>query len=248
MKINLNTIGALVRPRIITHAKVYPRIIDSLKEEEKWDLAGVADSYYYSRDLLSYKKPYEELFKDLVIGDTTQDLSNCYVGMITSFIISISYKQYVLVDKNNVKDIVENLKRKNRSCESLPIHFVGIKFFKGVKRNKNGTLSPTDPWEATSSQHTWFYRPWDLVSMETVIRYEKLESGDLVLFKKTSGIVLKNKHINKKRFYKTNSWSCKSVSVLMGNGRTILRFLPNKSFKGRKSNESIEEIFKNNSP
>jgi hypothetical protein len=237
VKITANSFGVLVRPRIMSYARILPRL-NAVAESDKWNYASLVDAPFYGeKEVNLYKQPYEELFSDLVIGDTTKDLSNCYVAIITSFITSINHKQYILVDKNNVNEILDKLRRRYGKRETIPVHFVGVKFYKGLQRNEAGELEPINPWSVTGDEHTWFYRPWDLISMDSIIRYERLDPGDLVLFKRTRGIVIRTKTINKKKFYKTNSWSSRSVTVLLGNGKTILRFLPNKEFKGRKSSD-----------
>lgn len=232
VKININSFGVVVRPRIVSYARVYPRL-NVPTGESKWSLDTLVNaSPYDEKDISYYGKSYDSLFEELAIGDTTEDLKDCYAGVITSFVTSISFRNYILVTQDNVTDVLEKLRRKNNSRESIPVHYVGIKFYKGLQRDKEtGKLVPLNPWHVTEKETTWFYRPWDLISMDTIVRYEMLASGDLVLFRKSRGLVLKKKTINKKRFYKTNSWSCKSVTVLLGNGRSHLKFLPNKSFK-----------------
>jgi hypothetical protein len=239
VKVTANSFGTLVRPRIMSYARILPRL-DAVSEQDKWNLNSLVDAPHYGeKEINLYKTPYEDLFTELVIGDTSKDLSNCYVGVITSFITSINYKHYILVDKSNVNEIMEKLRKRYGRRESIPVHHVGVKFYKGLQRNPNGELIAINPWRVTKENHTWFYRPWDLIPMETIIRYENLVPGDLVLFKRSQGIVVKAKNINKKKFYKTNSWSSRSVTVLLGNGKTFLRFLPNKNFKGRKSSDPI---------
>lgn len=231
VKITANSFGALVRPRIMSYARILPRL-DAVVEQDRWNIASLIDAPFYGeKEVNHYKKPYEDLFAELVIGDTTKDLSNCYVAVITSFITSINHRHYILVDKNNVTDILEKLRKRYGKRESIPVHYVGVKFYKGLQRNPEGVLEPINPWSVTAGEHTWFYRPWDLLDMETIVQYENLKLGNLVLFKRSQGIVLKSKTIQKKKFYKTNSWSCKSNTVLLGNGKTFLRFLPNKTFK-----------------
>lgn len=231
MKNIATSFGLLVRPRVVTSARILPS--PDINEQDIWSLNKLVDtpSYYKKqKDVDLFNKPYEELFSDLLIGDTKKSLTGCYVGVITSFITSIKYRQHILVDKKNVAEILQQFSDKYGS-KQFPVHYVGIKFYKSVQKNElTEEIEPIDPWTITNEQ-TWFYRPWDLVTMDTIIRYEQIIPGDLVLFKRTNGIVIKAKTIYKKKFYKTNSWSSRSVMVFNNQRQTIIRFLPNKSFK-----------------
>lgn len=231
MRLTLNSLGLLVRPRIISNAKVYPRLNVKI-EQDKWNVDSMMDFSYlsYNKEINLYKLSYETLFDGLVIGDTRNNPETCYVGKIVSFIISLSYGNYIVVDDHNIDEIMNRISKMGRKLDSFPINMVGLKFYKGIERDSNNHLVPINQWDITK-EHIWFYRSWDLVSIESVIEYEKLQPGNLVLFARSRGMVLKTKFINKVKFYNTNSWSSASITMLSSNGKKTFKFLPNRRFK-----------------
>jgi hypothetical protein len=83
----------------------------------------------------------------------------------------------------------------------------------------------------------WFFNPWELVPLVEIIKYESVSKGDLILFQKTKGLVVRKKLLNKPRFYTTSSWSCYSVTLLNYTADGYTRFLPDRMFSIRRSGD-----------
>jgi len=234
MRITKNIFGTLVRPRITSYAKLFPRISPLLTQEESKDLYLFIRDYSYGYNHLAmYNNDFNSLFNGLTLGDTSKDLSNCYVGQITSLIISIGYKNFIIVKENNYDEAFEKYKKYYGNRTFLDnVYYVGLKYFQGLELNKDtNKLIPINPWHETmKTEYGWFYKQYDLLPMETIIQYENVQMGDLLWFKYTNGLALNVKTLNKQRFYMANSWTCKNISILNNKGK-IQKIPANRIFK-----------------
>ena len=244
MKFRPEHIGLLVRPRVLSHVFLYQKNVGI--DIERW-WKGV-DPYYRYRSYLQpdqlvggYDSSLPSLFAGLSIGDTSKDLSTAYVGVITSFIVYLHGQYYHMDSTEKATELEARVKRMYGKYASLSVAALGIRFYMGMAKDpKTGKIVPVNPWEHTDvdSQNIWFYRPIHVIPVENVIRYEAIDQGDLVCFKRTGGIVVTTRVMNKKKFFKTSSWSTKTVTLLNSAGDHFIRFLPNKQFQVKSSSRS----------
>lgn len=239
MRFKPDTLGTLVRPRVLTKAIVYTLLPPAGTEEDSdrqnfWAMAKRSNRF---ERFALYNTPFNKLFNDLSLGNTGKDLNECYVGVITHYMVNF-HGTYHIVDASNVKELLSRVKKTYGNRANLKVSSVGLKFYKGMKRDEYGTLIPVNPWGGTGT-HVWFYNRKDIVPMEDIIRYENARLGDLVLFPKAKGIVVKHKTLNKPRFYSTSSWTCKAITLLNGSIDGFTRFLPDRTFKVRKPTDPM---------
>lgn len=215
MKFGSATFGALVRPRVL------------LK-----NISSNKDSVYYTREQQAQAleqqthKSVKELFQDIHLGDTSLDLSNCYVGRVKSLIINFNtlgtanYK-FEKVNYSQMKAVEEK-------CDYWRVSGVGLEFYTGMCLDANGILQPVNLWPETEE---WFYHPDDVLLMHDIVNFESCRELDLIISKKTSGMVLDVRTMNKPQFYRTNSWTSKNVTVLSGQHGRRVKLLPFRKFK-----------------
>lgn len=239
MRFKPETLGTLVRPRVLTKAIVYAFQHSSNAEDGDegsnfW--ASARRSTRFER-FATYNKPFNQLFSDLSLGNTEKDLSTCYVGVITHYLVRF-HGAYHVVDASNVKELLGRVRKVYGNRANLKVSSVGLKFYKGIKIDEYGKTIPVDPWEPTRD-HVWFYNRKDIVAMDDIIRYESAKPQDLILFPKAKGLVIKHKILNKPRFYSTSSWTCKALTLLNGSIDGFTRFLPDRTFKIRRPTDPI---------
>jgi hypothetical protein len=71
--------------------------------------------------------------------------------------------------------------------------------------------------------------------MTEIIKFESVQLTDLVIFQKSSGLVVEKKQLNKPKFYQTSSWSSYSIKLLSQKGESYVRFIPNRAFSVKKT-------------
>lgn len=222
MKFTSATFGALVRPRVLLKV-----------------IASQNGAAYFTRNQQAQAleqlthKPIQELFQDLHLGDTSIDLSDCYVGKIKSYILCFdrSADDFQRVDKAQMKALEAKRKR------NWEVRAVGLEFYTGLTLNSNNKLEPQSLWPETKE---WFYYPEDLVPMEDIVVFESCRECDLVTTKRATGLVLDVKVMNKPQFYRTNSWTCKNVLILSGQHARRVKLLPFRKFKLSRVNSKID--------
>lgn len=200
-KFTLTDFGTLVKPKILLRAflmfKHHSFDVDSWWREIK-KLHNASKNY--KRDTIhgTYGLSLSELFNDLDIND--------YVAIINSFVV-IHYGSYKLI-KN--PEQLENIQTGHR----ITIVGIGIKIYKSYN---NLTNELGEPWGPTDEEHiSWFFTPNQLVPLTTVKKYESANVGDLVMYRKSHGVVHQVKKLPRKQFYATCSWTEKQIMVLSG--------------------------------
>jgi hypothetical protein len=185
-----------------------------------------------------FGQPLSEVFAKLKLGNTVHDKANSYVAQVRAYLIKIG-STFLMVDETNIDDAIARTKKRYGSRSHLKVVLVGVRFYQGFDDQKN----PTRPWEtqtATGAVLSWFYKPGELVPITEIVKYESVNRGDLVLFPKCHGLVIKKKLLNKPQFYLTSSWSCYSITLLNHMGDGFTRFLPDRQFSVH-YRQSLEE-------
>jgi hypothetical protein len=234
MRFKPETLGLLVRPRILASACIIPTnsITTNIPLKSLWDNPKRFEH------LSLFKQSPSELFSELKLGDTSVNLLNAYTGQIVCFLTKIGNK-LILVDKVNINQIVKEVKKKYGSRTNLRVISIGIVFYQGMKV-VDGFLHSIKPWcpkTENNEEVVWFYKPWELVPTEEIVKYESVKKGDLILFPKCHGLVVKKKLLNKPKFYYTSSWSCYSITLLNHTADGFTRFLPDRKFTIRPAQE-----------
>jgi len=236
MRLTTNDIGKLVRPRVLTHVYLWTAPANTHAGVDSW-WKTIKDQYQYLSShqayqlTKTYNKPLQEIFEGLSLGDTSVDLSKCYVAQVSSFIVMFKGTYYIVDSVKRGKQFEDMAKKAYGPNAKVSIFAVGLKFFEGMTRQSNGTLKPINPSALTTiPDKTWFYLPKHIVPVENIIRFEAVVLGDLVMFKESGGMVVSVNILNKARFFKTNSWSNRSVKLFSSFHLGYIRFLPNKNF------------------
>lgn len=228
-----DTFGLLVRPRILASASILP---DTTKTVTSWSKPKKTERFSYLSSF-SESTP-KELFASLQLGDTTNDISMAYTGIVTNYIVRFSGIT-VLVDKNNVEEVLRKIRQRLGNRTNLRVVSVGVKFYRGMIQEGNA-LIPVNPWNPkTTEGHdvTWFYNPWELIPTKDVLKFESADPGDLILFQKCHGLVVKKKLLNKPKFYITSSWSCYTITLLNHTADGYTRLLPDRVFSIRRPDD-----------
>lgn len=227
MRFKPENLGLLVRPRILASACIVPIDLISTNVPLKvpWNRPKK------SEHLSLFKQKPPELFSGVSLGDTSVNLSNAYTGQVVYYLIKIS-NTIMLVDRTNVHETLKKVRAMCGIRSNLKIISVGVKFFQGMTLNE-GMLQPINPWcpkTENDQEVIWFYRPWELVPTTEILKYESVKKGDLILFQKCHGLVVKKKLLNKPKYYCTSSWSCYSITLLNHTADGFTRFLPDRRF------------------
>lgn len=227
MRFKPEKLGLLVRPRILASACIVPTnsISTNIPLIAPWNRPK------NSEQLSLFKQKPLELFSELKLGDTSINLANAYTGQIVYFLIKTG-NSLMLVDKTNIDQIINKVKAAYGCQTNLKIVLVGVSFYQGMKF-VDDLLQPIKPWcpkTENDEEVIWFYRPWELVPTIEIIKYESVKKGDLILFQKCHGLVVKKKLLNKPKYYCTSSWSCYSITLLNHTADGFTRFLPDRRF------------------
>lgn len=223
MRYRPESIGSLIRPRLLSKGRMVP-----LKEAEHYVhyLSNITIPIELSN--LFPREPMKR-YEGLELGDTSVDPKTSYVAEITHFLVRENYRSY-LVNKNTLPEALRKRKERQGPRAKLYIHSLGVKLYRGFEKLKNGKLKPVDPWYPPGSKEevVVFFSQYDCVPMEQIVEYESCSLGDLILFTKSNGLVIKKKKLNKPKFHSTSSWTSYSVTLLIGHSYT--RFVPNRKF------------------
>lgn len=239
-------IGSLVRPKILKNVEVH---CDSGMEDSDTDWMSKSLNTNRSMtnlDRTTFYQPINGLFtsSQLLRGDTTENIETCYVGQVVSFITKDVEGKACLANKNNIHLVHEKIKKAFGNKTNLRISLVGLKLFRGVELTSSGTYVATNQWEPTMpGKHrtwTWFYRPWDLVRFEEIVRYESIQPGNVILFENSSGFVAKKTKKNNKTFWSHNSWTPYSFRLLNQQADGFFRFHPTQKFSIRRASDPVE--------
>jgi hypothetical protein len=240
MRFRPETLGTLVRPRILATAAVVP-VGSTSQFEFSWTKSRKSDRYDHFG--VFSQKP-QDLFSYLQLGDTSKDTTTAYVGEVTHYIVRIA-GTLTLVDKNNIQETLRVARKRLGARTNLRVVSVGLKLYKGFQVDpETKQLKPINPWNpktAEGHETMWFFNPWELVPITEIMKYESVSKGDLILFQKTKGLVIRKKLLNKPRFYTTSSWSCYSITLLNYTADGYTRFLPDRLFTIRRPGDPEPE-------
>jgi hypothetical protein len=231
MRYHPESIGSLIRPRLLSKGKMV-----QLKEAEHY--VHLLSYITVPQELSTlFPEPPTIKFEGLNLGDTVLDPGGSYVAEITHFLIRENNKNY-LVNKKTLPQAIKRRKELFGPRAKLYIHSLGVKLYRGFERSKNGTLKPIHPWTPPGCQDevVLFFSEHDCIPLEQIVQYESCKPGNLVLFAKSNGLVIKKKRLNKPRFHSTNSWTSYAISIL--SNQSIMRFVPNRKFVIYTPNES----------
>ena len=241
MRFKPEHLGMLVRPRILTTANIL--VSSSMLPSPtflKIRLAHHNKNTYIDPAWL-FGEPLDKLFGLMKLGDTSADKSSAYVAQIVSYLVKVGSSS-IVVDKTNIQETLKKAKNRLGPRTNLKVISVGVKFYHGFKEDQEGVLAPTNELVIKTKdgqEVTWFYKPWDLVPITEIIKYESVSKGNLILFKQTNGLVVKKKRLNKPKYYSTSSWSCYAITLLNHTADGFTRFLPNRQFKVARSSDAV---------
>lgn len=239
MRFGPETLGLLVRPRILASAKV---MVSNNKNISPHSLIALKPVFHGTNPHLEperlFGKSLNSLFSDVKLGDTTNRNLKSYTAKVVSYLVRIG-STHIVVDSTNIQETLMKARKRYGNRTNLKIILVGVQFFCSFQE-KNGVLESLEPLtiKTTDGFNTiWFYKPWELVPLTEVVKYESVRCGDLVMFQKTNGLVIKKKCLNKPKFFLTSSWSCYSITLLNHAGDGYTRFLPDRRFTIRRKDE-----------
>jgi hypothetical protein len=198
-KFGLTDFGRLVKPKILLSAFLMFKH-ETFDPDSWWREVKKLNraSKNYKRDTIhgTYGHSLIELFGEL-------DVDN-YIAQVDSFLV-FHYGNYKLV--KNLEQL-GNIRTGHR----MTIVAVGVKIYKSYDHS---TKEVGEPWGPTNEEHiSWFFTPKQLVPLELVVQYESANVGDLVLYRKSHGMVYQIKVLKRNHFYSTCSWTRKKVMVL----------------------------------
>ena len=216
MRFKVSDIGCLVRPKTITHLLLWEKKQANI--DEWWKTKS--NIYRWNRKTKKtqlttyYKLDLETLFQNLSLGNPVEDPARSYVAKITSFLVLYNGSIYYINSKEKARIFEKKIEKCYGKNPFLPIVAVGLKFYRSVYKTKN-CYEPLYPWEHTHNDDVvWFYRPNDLIPLDNIIVFEKYKLGDMIKFKKTSGIIIKEQPLVIEKFYNKNSAVTRNLYVL----------------------------------
>lgn len=243
MRFGPETLGLLVRPRILTSANVLP--INNIQSPHSFiTLKPVTCGLNSSTDPEAlFGKSLNSLFSEIGLGDTNTNNTKSYTAKVVAYLVKIGSTS-VVVDHTNLQETLTKVRNRYGIRANFKILSVGVQFFQGFQEI-DGQFQPTEPWPVRTKEGNetlWFYKPWELVPLTEIVKYESVRRGDLVMFQKSHGLVIKKKLLNKPRFYMTSSWSCYSITLLNHMGDGFTRFLPDRKFSVRRRDHSDDSV------
>lgn len=221
-KITLLDFGRLVKPRNISEAFL-------LCNPDKVDPHG----WYYHHLRLGNNKIYKQ---DLIVGIYGMRLEklfenlniNSYVGAISSFLVFHERKYKFITSIAQAQQVLN-------SNKSWSIRAIGIKFYKTYNKD---TKTVGETWEHENSTISWFYRNKKIIPIEEVEKFNTIELGDMIAFKKTQAIVVGVDDKRPKRWWVNCSWTTKKVTILSGSKGRKIKLLTNRPFEVIKAKKS----------
>lgn len=233
MRFKPDTFGLLVRPRILAVASILPQ--NTKTDDVSWIKPKKSERFNH---LSLFNASPRDLFSSLRLGDTSTDISTAYTAVVTNYIVRFAGTT-VLVDKHNVYEVLAKIRKRLGARTNLRVISVGVKFYHGMAL-EGDTLVPINPWNPKTSEGQeviWFYNPWELVPIKDILKFESASPGDLILFQKCHGLVVKKKLLNKPKYYMTSSWSCYTITLLNHTADGFTRFLPDRVFEVKRPEE-----------
>jgi hypothetical protein len=181
-----------------------------------------------------YKKTTNNIFDGLTLGNTVTDRENAYVCKITHLLVKVGISYKLIDSKEMGISFEQSYKKKFSQNSKLKVCAVGVKFYNGFTEASDGTFTPLREWNVsgtTNDTNIWFFEPKHVLFLEDIIKFESLVVGDYIEFAKSSGMIITIKELNKPKFFKTCSWSARSIWFIHGERIGLSRMLPDKRFK-----------------
>ncbi len=208
-RIGLGDFGKLARPKTLTD--VFLLNPSATPDLEDWWIENRKLSYSsttFNKDMLAgtYGMNLDVLFSDLSIDS--------YHCQITSFLVLVS-SEYKLLTTLEQIEFYKTRKPKAK------VKAVGVTIFKNSQ----------EVWNPNDSGLVWLFRPRCLVRLEDVKLFEEVETGDVLQFQKTNGMVMRVLKVRRKRFYLSTSWTNRSITYLTGTTGKLLQLNPDRPFK-----------------
>lgn len=227
-KIDLNDYGRLVKLKVLTEAFLLCNPEKNVEPHNWWSQVCRLsfNSKSYKKDMLIglYGERLDKLFSGLDV--------NAYVGVISSFLVFHAGKYQIITTAEEAQRVMSLHSRR------LSVRAVGIKIHKSYDRETR-ELGPA--WEMTDrSSVVWYYKLKHVIPVEDVEQYNKVEVGDMLVFKKTQALVTKVKRVSRQKFYSTCSWTDKKITVLSGKQGKQVRLITSRPYEIIKHPEHVE--------
>jgi hypothetical protein len=216
MRFNVETdYGKFVRVKTLANGIPYlvtQKPSDWWKENCFWRFRPIS---YRINNLFEISNiPKDEMFSDLSLGDLVNSPENSYVGQIVSIVVFYNRNIQILDSKAKIAGFYSPSKR--RHCYVIA---AGIKLYGGFKTELDGTIVGINPLPITNNpEYQIIYQYRDIVYLEKLIQFESIQIGDLIMLKKSKGIVIGLENLNQNNFYNKNSWSNRKITLL-GNSK-----------------------------
>lgn len=206
-KITLDDLGKLVKIKVLTKA-----FLLCVPEQERFE----TDSWWRgSCDRHRKSKSYKQ---DMIAGTYgVQNLSylfstldpNTYVAEITSFLVIHALEYKIVKTQEEIEALLNE-----RSFRGVYIVGAGVKIYKTYNVI---TKELGQEWEPTATNTVaWFYEVKQIIPVEDVENFNRVEAGDMIVFGKTQALVVTVKNLTRRKFYNTCSWTNKRIMVLSG--------------------------------
>lgn len=217
-KIGLDDIGRLIKPRLLTEAFLLCNFDDGQLDVHGWwrqVIRHTAFSKNWKKDVISstYGKRLDQLFKGLDI--------NGYVGVITGFIVFCE-------GRNQLVTSVEQAQMLKAVRGKKSVRAALVRFHTSYNPETK-ELGPV--WEPTSTKTiSWVFKLKHLIPLEEVEKFNKIQVGDLIMFTKSTALVVEVRQYHRRKFYSVCSWTDKKVITLSGGKGTQFRLNTNRPY------------------
>jgi hypothetical protein len=105
---------------------------------------------------------------------------------------------------------------------SSKVKWVGLKLYEGIHVDTDtNTIVPTKPWKP---DYLFWVHPYYIYDIHKIVEFESTVVGDYVSTgSNNKGIVIKVTRHKRPKFYKTNSLTCKSITVWCTNSEGMTK-------------------------
>ncbi len=251
MKLRDLTIGKLVRVKTLVKSIEFSNAgieTSNNKYPNKSNIVTSNLSYgtsYYCLHLKTNNPGFvgsgKGFFDGLSLGDTSdpEARERTYCARVVSYLSYLTYSKIYDRASYNIHynhwfshDLLTGLPpRWSRSPDSkfdikyVSTVLVGVRFYTGFKEldreNNTKVLKEENIWQR-SKDNIFYFHYTDLVPLDRIIKFETIQENDVIISRKTRGIVLEAKTLNKPSFWSSNSLTRKHVVVLNPNRKMRL--------------------------
>ena len=200
-KFALTDLGKLVKPKVLIKAFLLCK--HEHFDVDKWWRKSKLNhnaSRTYKRDMISgtFGMELSEIFEELSLEN--------YIAQITSFVVFHNRNYKLVKNENDINNL--------QTGQRITICAVGVNIYKSYDPT---TKELGELWNLSAEKHiSWFFVPHQLIPLELIEQYNSAEVGDLVLYKKSHGVVSSVKRMSRLRYYSVCSWTGKQVMVISG--------------------------------